>query len=83
MTIYRCDKCKKEVKYITEIYRIKVLSETCDFDDDTPKWYPSRKTVYYDVCAECCKNILQSFVDQFKEEELRNGKTEPYTGHGD
>ena len=83
MTIYRCDKCKKEVKDITEIYRIKVLSETCEYDSDTPIWYPSRKTVPYDVCAECCKNILQSFVDQFKEEELRNGKTESDTGNGD
>lgn len=69
MTIYRCDKCKKEVKDITEIYRIKALSETCEYDGDTPVWYPSRKTMSYDVCAECCKNILQTFVDQFKKEE--------------
>lgn len=68
MTIYRCDKCKKEFPEVTDICRIRMMSETCEYDGDTPVWYPYHKTIYYDVCTECAKNIFQTFVDVFKEE---------------
>ncbi len=72
MTIYRCDKCKKEVPSITDLYRIKAMTEMCEYDGDTPVWYPYRKTTYYDICNECAKNILQTFVDQFEEEGAKD-----------
>lgn len=42
MTIYRCDKCKKEFTDISAIYRIRMMTETCEYDDVEPtitqKW---------------------------------------------
>ena len=84
MTIYRCDKCKKEVTDITDIYGIRVLTEKNEYVDESLVWCPHRQTMRFDVCDECARNILQTFVNQFKEEgEIRNAKTESDTGHGD
>lgn len=66
MTIYRCDKCKKDIPYEDPRYRIKMEAEI--YDDCMNNWRPSRKTVYYDVCYNCAVDIMTKFVNDFEME---------------
>lgn len=72
MTIYRCDKCKKESTYKTDMYRIRITSD--EYDPDKCYWRECNRSIYFDVCKECKDNIIGLFVKHFKSEGDENDK---------
>lgn len=70
MTIYRCDKCKKEVNCRTDMYHIRITSDV--YDENNSFWRECNITTYFDVCKECKDNIISLFVKQFRSEGDEN-----------
>ena len=69
MTIYRCDKCGKEMTKNTDLYRIRVESETYDDRKEMHCWKDKAKSRYFDVCVSCMNSLISSFVMQFDSED--------------
>ena len=72
MIFYRCDNCNKELSKDDSLYRIKMVAEIYDDDNGAHYWRASRETIFFDVCYECARNLMEKFVNQFIKEGEEN-----------